>query len=94
MSWLYKVTGKRAFPLDMLRHDRAFPADGDAVQAIYLATQPGNRVSRMVLLCGELTPTEGRWSSFGWEVSEAKEFKLGGRRTSKNSRTRLENQTA
>lgn len=60
------VEGRGPFPLDMLRHDEAWPrTETDANIA-----QDAERERRSVtLLSGRVTgPTHGRWASFGWPV--------------------------
>ena len=70
----FTVNGRGAFPLDMLRYDRAWPADGDAVDAISIAfNDPDARAIRRVTLrtSDELNVTPARWGSFGWPVIAA-----------------------
>lgn len=63
----FTVKGKGVFPVDMLRHDHAWPLDGD-MQAI------GQRVEyeATITLCAQkrrlITPA--RWRSFGWVVTD------------------------
>lgn len=71
--WTFTVSGVGHFPLDMLRYDGCFPADGGAVTRIQGALDyvrmPNEPVEiRLVSLAH--APTEGRWRSFGWHVSE------------------------
>jgi hypothetical protein len=71
------VTGRGAFPVDMLRYDRCFPAtERDAIQ---IGTSFGLRMgvtdaSRSFTICviSEHPLTSARWSSFGWQVDEIK----------------------
>jgi hypothetical protein len=64
---LFEVHGKGIFPIDMLRHDCAYPVDAESVEAIYNVDQL--KTVREVTLIGSMRfPTEGRWKSFGWEV--------------------------
>lgn len=68
---VFEVTGRGAFPLDMLRYDEAFPTDvGDGLilnerRTVRLAT---DRISG---------PTVGRWESFGWTVTLVDRFTVG-----------------
>ena len=78
--YTFKVTGNYDFPLDMLRYDACFPRTGDDAACIgYDAAD--YRSARLagvpieITLCHHDTrvfwePTEARWSSFGWVVSE------------------------
>ena len=71
----FMVKGKGAFPVDMLRRDGCFPASSeDAVELIvdFRDTEDYTRVREVELISyGEKhwTPTDGRWKSFGWQVS-------------------------
>lgn len=66
--WIVKfcVTGKGAFPVDMLRHDDCWPADGHS--ADNLLTPVGEKALRDVTLYTRRgdCPTVARWNSFGW----------------------------
>lgn len=60
-----EVSGSGTFPLDMLRYDGCFPADGAAVSA--LSAESGERWTVRLLQYTETKQprwTEGRWSSF------------------------------
>ena len=70
----YTVRFSGVFPMDMLRHDCAFPADGESAAAIATSLDPFARselrqreghTMQTVKLIGLITPTMGRWSSFG-----------------------------
>lgn len=73
----FTVAGRGEFPLDMLRRDTCYPADGTAVEII-TNTLKGNRPARnapafrvdlvRVVNTTVAWPTEGRWASFGWVV--------------------------
>lgn len=64
----YSVSGRGAFPLDMLRHDRACPDTSDDV---YVMERTDDE--RTVRLVSHFTaPTVGRWQSFGWSVVDQK----------------------
>ena len=67
----FEVVGRGDFPVDMLRYDSAFPADGNAVDAIAFRVERENwRQERTVRLGSyrSTEPTIGRWNSFGWRV--------------------------
>ncbi len=67
----YFVTGRGAFPFDMLRYDHCWPADGDAAASIGVTFEDGDhfRKPRTIKLWSHREPTTARWSSFGWAVS-------------------------
>ncbi len=67
----YTVNGDGAFPLDMLRHDRSWPSDQEAVQQIEKA-QFHTRAIRLETL--ERGPDEARWASMGWKVSNIRRY--------------------
>ena len=69
----YSVEGIGDFPLDMLRHDRAYPADQESVAAImaglrWAASRKRSRELLVVRLVSDRSPTAERWRSFGWTV--------------------------
>ena len=69
----YKVAGAHAFPIDMLRYDRAWPrTDADSANllgAMGKFDDPPKGVTEIELQCiGPITP--GRWASFLWTVIE------------------------
>lgn len=69
----YFVTGSGTFPFDMLRHDHCWPYSGE--EAAKLDTSFGDRerrARRSVAMRSYSAPTTGRWSSFGWIVSDHK----------------------
>ena len=61
----YFVTGAGRFPTDMLRYDRAWPAEEAALNR---DTHPGADPVRTVRVRGLSAPTDARWISFGWRV--------------------------
>lgn len=83
----FKVTGHGEFPFDMLRYDRCFPAS--EAQDSYKLRTPETAIDygeeRSVVLrrytegngknFGD-NPTNARWASFGWSVSEVVFHKL------------------
>ena len=69
----YTVEGVGDFPLDMLRHDRAYPADQESVSAItagfrWAAARRRSRDLIVVRLVSDREPTPERWRAFGWTV--------------------------
>ena len=75
------VTGRGTVPADMLRRDACFPCHPEDVQAIEdgLRLEDGYLVTRSVTLVhedpgGRWHPTEGRWSSFEWTVTNIERF--------------------
>jgi hypothetical protein len=69
----YAVEGIGDFPLDMLRHDRAWPADEESVTAMmagmrWAASRKRSRELLVVRLVSHRAPTSERWRSFGWTV--------------------------
>ena len=69
----YVVEGIGDFPLDMLRHDCAYPADQQSVTAImaglrWAASRKRSRETLRVRLVSDRAPTSERWRSFGWTV--------------------------
>jgi hypothetical protein len=69
----YAVEGIGDFPLDMLRHDCAYPADQESVAAImaglrWAASRRRSRELLVVRLVSDRAPTSERWRAFGWTV--------------------------
>ena len=69
----YAVEGVGDFPLDMLRHVCAYPADEERVAAImaglrWAASRKRSRELLQVRLLSHRAPTSERWRSFGWTV--------------------------
>jgi hypothetical protein len=62
----YWVTGKGYFPLDMIRHDAAWPAASEDAAKLD-SHWPENRAIR---LFSYRKPTVDRWASFGWTVGD------------------------
>ena len=70
----YAVEGVGDFPLDMLRHDCAYPADQESVAAImaglrWAASRKRSRELLVVRLVSDRAPTSERWRAFGWTVT-------------------------
>ena len=73
----YTVEGFGDFPLDMLRHHCAYPADQESVAAImaglrWAASRKRSRELLVVRLVSHRAPTPERWRSFGWSVKAAR----------------------
>ena len=73
----YKVTGKGVFAFDMLRYDTAWPAF--EVETPKLAPHHPfdgvNKELRTITIRSDREPTNERWASFGWVVSELRKVK-------------------
>lgn len=73
----YTVEGKGEFPFDMLRRDQSYPTT--EVSAMLMSGQ--FRHQRLIVLtCAAppskyWVPTERRWQSFGWEVTNIREVR-------------------
>ena len=80
-TFTYLVKGKDGFPMDMLRYDAAWPADPDAVDAIWENIFYHDRerkvevnlvleraAAKPIRLRSHYEPTKERWNSFGWIV--------------------------
>ena len=73
----YTVEGVGDFPLDMLRHDCAYPADQESVAAItagfrWAASRKRSRETLLVRLVSDRAPTSERWRAFGWIVTASR----------------------
>ena len=65
----FTVCGRGRFPIDMLRHDVATPADAESVEAIEHSLHLMTRNVRLnVSKFRYITPD--RWWSFGWIVRD------------------------
>ncbi len=76
----YKVTGVGHFPLDMLRYDGSYPANGDAVGDISASHREGNLHEEftIALVSHGLSKASkffepDRWRSFGWIVTSSEQ---------------------
>ena len=77
---LFTVTGRNVFPVDMLRYDMCWPVTsedavtiGAAIRRDRFGSADGTRSVR--LMTTEHPPTDGRWKSFGWTVSDYSKLK-------------------
>ena len=64
----FVVSGNRSFPIDMLRYDTCWPRTQQDTAAIQRSLVRGS--AEAIALKGLRSPTEGRWSSFGYTVSD------------------------
>ena len=71
MTTIFTVSGRGRFPVDMLRYDEAFPADG--MSAANIVDNPAERRNVTLITHRRFGPTNDRWASFGWVVSDVKE---------------------
>lgn len=76
-TYTYIVTGKGHFPTDMLRYDRCWPEDGEAV--VSMGARPDDTegffdVIRVIRLASVRPPTAERWAGFGWTVREIRKY--------------------
>lgn len=72
------VRGAGAFPVDMLRYDRATPTtERDSVEISHSLDRMHPRdTARTVTVTSERPLTAGRWESFGWAVVDTKSWKV------------------
>ncbi len=68
----FTVEGKYDFPFDMLRYDQCWPKSESDSAVIERSTIPRQRRPFRVTLQGIDEPTEARWQSFGWRVTEVR----------------------
>jgi hypothetical protein len=81
----FTVVGNIPFPTDMLRYDSCHPADTESATAISSSfnrpsdrDDDGNNITKTVRLIsyGETPPTEARWSSFNWRVTDVQGYRV------------------
>lgn len=80
-KWLitYTVTSVGQFPIDMLRHDRSFPAtevESGKIAATFSKPDTWTIKLAMYAATKDRGPNEGRWSSFCCRVSDVEATKL------------------
>jgi hypothetical protein len=80
----FTVEGVGDFPLDMLRHDSAYPADKESVAAImaglaWAAARKQSRERLVVRLVSHRAPAAERWLTFGWTVTASRPYAVGDR---------------
>lgn len=64
------------FPIEMLRYDSCIPAterDAHAIAASISGARRGPPINLIRVSRTDALPSEGRWASFGWSVSETPE---------------------
>lgn len=69
----FTVSGHYPFPMDMLRHDCAYPASSEDAGRIAASLDPTSPFYRSLQDVTLRAPygrvTHGRWQSFGWVVT-------------------------
>jgi len=71
-SFRVTLRGRAAFPIDMLRYDRAVPASETDAAAIERSHM---RMARYETVTVDMpsAPTVDRWKSFWWDVTKVEE---------------------
>lgn len=73
----FTVSGSGAFPVDMLRYDQCWPKTTfDATGILLEPGDQGYRTRRRAITLqsdARQAPTVGRWTSFGWAVTQDSE---------------------
>jgi hypothetical protein len=74
LMYEYFVSGSGSFPIDMLRHDSAWPATGEDASRIteQMDFQLRPRGITSIKLRSYRMPTVARWASFTWSVTAEK----------------------
>jgi hypothetical protein len=67
-KYVYFVTGRNAFPFDMLRYDGAWPSRSEDAAKLDWQHSTSSMEPRALKLESFRAPTIARWSSFGWTV--------------------------
>jgi hypothetical protein len=68
--FVYEVTGRSRFPIDMLRYDAAHPereSDSARITGTLWPNEPLNEPVTVTVVSAHM-PTRARWASFGWRV--------------------------
>ena len=72
--YTFKATGSGEFPVDMLRYDGCYPRTTEDACNLKLGEldRKGKRTVELVMVVDskDRMPTERRWESFGWSVSD------------------------
>ena len=73
----FVVAGSGRFPVDMLRYDCCYPANGESAEGILSDGAYGGEGMREVRLisCMVTRPTAERWRSFGWVVTAQEDIR-------------------
>jgi hypothetical protein len=79
-KYYFTVTGRGAFPLDMLRYDGCYPVHPEDVDQIQQSLDPRWRRDRkeafkIRMATYKQIPTKERWSSFIWHVTDIEEIR-------------------
>jgi hypothetical protein len=76
LGYRYVVSGFGAFPIDMFRYDQAWPArEEDAGRIHHTSDRSEFSTPYVIQVRGNVRPTIGRWSSFGWRVVSIEEVR-------------------
>ncbi len=69
---IFTVTGSYRFPTDMLRYDCCYPQQQTDVAEIEKSLSREKPGPFKVTLASQIirNPTEDRWASFGWQVTD------------------------
>ena len=76
-GYRFTVEGIGPFPMDMARYDACFPdstEDGTRIESSYERRHEPKLMRTVRMRSTVKPPTEGRWASFGWRVSEVKKY--------------------
>lgn len=66
----FRVKGIGPFPTDMLRYDRCWPDSTEDAIEIDCTLDNREHESHSVTLEGLQKPTNARWLSFGWSITQ------------------------
>lgn len=75
----FVVEGRYPFPVDMLRYDACYPSDAESATNIAASINPEQNHQlpkgetfkvTLTATTPRFVPTEGRWESFMWKVTE------------------------
>lgn len=71
----FRVSGKRQFPVDMLRRDACYPRNTESAVEMYRDHRDEDyNEARTIEMASDQerrwNPTIGRWLSFGWDVRD------------------------
>jgi hypothetical protein len=64
----YKVDGRGAFPVDMLRVDNSWPCTGH--DSARILNSYGNDAKQAITLCSLRAPNFRAWLASGWQITE------------------------
>lgn len=66
---VFKVQGKGAFPIDMLRYDYCYPHSEEDSRKVFLKGIRTIELVRRIDREGTV-PAAGHWLSYGWKIQE------------------------